>query len=161
MLKPYRRHVPIIIATLAAGLTVGCTGGGAPPTQDVVPQAGLRSASAGFAASTNSSSSETMRGCEDHGLMGRPCPLVFTKRRRLWETMSPNTDFYKVTKNTCLMARNVKVVRYFDYGIFGVSPGEVNTGPYPSGTPCYITIRDGVTKHSFVLPVFVNIPRNA
>ena len=98
----------------------------------------------------------TLGNCQGSGgLTGTPCPLVFTSNTTQQEQMVPNTDFYKVVKNGCKRKHYLKAVRYFDYGIFNIKPGTVNT---PPSTYCNVLIQDTVTSGEFNLAVQVNIP---
>jgi hypothetical protein len=66
----------------------------------------------------------------------KPTKMTFTTKKEQQAQLTPNTDFYSQT-NTC--KKIVKSIKYFDYGIFYITPGVKKA-------TCVVTFTDTVTK---------------
>ena len=94
------------------------------------------------------------------GLTAYPDPLVITTHAKQQFTVTPNADFYKITSNACKKGKYIKSAKYFDYGIFQVTPGKVNTPGGASGPGCVLKIEDTITHATGTENIIVNIPGN-
>jgi hypothetical protein len=68
----------------------------------------------------------------------KPAKMTFKSMKEQQAQLTPNTDFYS-QKNGCVHKHILKSVKYFDYGIFYITPGNTK------GT-CTVTFTDTVTK---------------
>ncbi len=79
----------------------------------------------------------------------KPTKMTFTTKAQQQAQLSPNTDFYS-QKNTCVKKHILKSAKYFDYGIYYITPGKKN------GT-CSVTFTDTETKATATMTVVNSI----
>jgi hypothetical protein len=107
---------------------------------------------------TASRSAQSLQSAVTPDLTAYPNPLVFTTKARQQVTINPNSDFYAVKKNMCKKPGYVTKIHYFDYGIFQVTPGKVNTPGGSGGPGCLVVIKDTISLATVKLYIIVNIP---
>ncbi len=138
---------PLLVTAVSAGLLAtllsACGGSSStPPTLQNNMGSGI------YNPNTPSVSTDAIHAHPASTLTVKPTKMTFKNMQEQQAQLSPNTDFYS-QKNGCVHKHILKSVKYFDYGIFYITPGKTK------GT-CTVTFTDTVTKATAKMTVVNN-----
>jgi hypothetical protein len=121
---------PLASAAVVIALLAGCAGGNAGSSISTIPQSLSGAAAQSTAVKPDSTSHRE---------------IVFTIRAAKSIQIGNGNDFYS-QQNDCMTSRILKSIKYFDYSIWTLSPGNTNGR-------CTVRFTDNVNGDKVVLTV--------